>query len=200
VIGSVSKALPVSLTLERKNVTKSEYAQYINSSHWKTVRTFKLKATDWCERCYMPRWLANIAFDQDLNVHHISYERIGRELLRDLEVLCRRCHEVETFGRSDLREPKYADCTLCDTRHWNVYSDRCEVCRDLTASASLHPGLFHSPTRYGTSPVWAGLVENAIYGAGEDAVLDLLASVSEFRRKQAEQLRTALPFNDEVPF
>ena len=37
-----------------------------------------------CERCGHPH---------SLELHHKTYERLGRELTSDLEVLCRRCHE-----------------------------------------------------------------------------------------------------------
>jgi hypothetical protein len=41
-----------------------------------------------CERCEGKR---------DLEVHHRTYERLGREWDQDLEVLCCRCHERETI-------------------------------------------------------------------------------------------------------
>jgi hypothetical protein len=81
-----------------------------------------------CYTCTIPRWLAEIAYDQDLNVHHKSYKNLGNEDWDDLEPLCRRCHEIEKFGRSDLRAPKTAECTRCGDTHWNPYSDICVVC------------------------------------------------------------------------
>ena len=41
-------------------------------------------------------------YDQDLHVHHRNYQRVGAELDSDLRSLCRRCHEIETFGESSL--------------------------------------------------------------------------------------------------
>lgn len=111
--------------------TKSSYAAYLHSDHWKNLRKETLEVTTSCERCSMPRWLAAIVYDQDLHVHHKTYERVGREDSRDLEVLCRRCHDVETFGRSDLREPKSAICAICEQRHWDPYAEICIACCGL---------------------------------------------------------------------
>ena len=59
-----------------------------------------------------------IAYDQDLHVHHKNYQNIGAELDSDLEVLCRRCHEVETFGESALQYP-----VLISLEQVNKYTD-----------------------------------------------------------------------------
>jgi hypothetical protein len=37
-----------------------------------------------CERC---------GYAHELQLHHKTYERLGRELISDLEVLCHQCHE-----------------------------------------------------------------------------------------------------------
>jgi len=108
---------------------RDEYQKYLQSTHWKERRKLAIEeAGSRCEKCGMPRWLARIAYPQDLNVHHLSYANLGKEQYEDLEVLCLRCHEMETFGRSDLKEPKYAKCSGCSCRHWNPYSDWCEPC------------------------------------------------------------------------
>lgn len=36
----------------------------------------------------------------DLEVHHLTYERLGCELPEDLRVLCRRCHETAHAPRN----------------------------------------------------------------------------------------------------
>ena len=111
-------------------MTKTEYREYIASADWRERRgEFLLKFGSFCFRCWMPRWLASIAYDQDLHVHHKTYANLGSERDEDLESLCRRCHEMETFGRSDLNEPKSAICASCGDKHWDPYSDLCVVCR-----------------------------------------------------------------------
>lgn len=63
------------------------YYKYLQSWEWSAIRYQKiLEAGYWCERCkssYM------------LQVHHKTYERLGAELMEDLEVLCWLCHKSE---------------------------------------------------------------------------------------------------------
>ncbi len=105
-------------------MTKTEYREYIASSDWQERRRqYLLRSGTACFRCELPRWLACICYDQDLHVHHLSYANVGNEKDFDLGSLCRRCHQIETFGRSDLNEPRSAICVSCGRRHWNSYSD-----------------------------------------------------------------------------
>ena len=124
---------------------KTEYREYINSPEWQQRRKDFLASHPSCARCKLPRWLAVIAYDQDLNVHHRTYGNLGAEDFdTDLEPLCRRCHELEEYRRSDLREPKSAVCKVCGAKHWNPYSNLCMVCdtvfgtRYLETENSLH--------------------------------------------------------------
>ena len=108
---------------------KSQYESVLKTDRWQRMRKRVLHARPFCRACKLPRWLAVIAYDQDLHVHHRSYANRGTEReIDDLEPLCRRCHEIETFGRSDLRAPKAADCSTCGTVHWNPWSDHCSSC------------------------------------------------------------------------
>jgi len=83
-------------------VTKSEYRLYTSSEAWLERRKLFLSTHGICNRCQIDRDLAVAAYDQDLNVHHRNYQHIGCELDEDLEALCRRCHEIESTGKSDL--------------------------------------------------------------------------------------------------
>ena len=110
-------------------MTKDEYQLYIRSEHWLELRKTAIESAEHrCQRCGLPRWVAGLLYSQDLNVHHRNYERLGSELPGDLEVLCRRCHEIETFGRSDFQRIKTATCLICGEAHFNVFSDVCERC------------------------------------------------------------------------
>jgi len=63
------------------------YPEYLRSNHWDhTRRRALLRAGHRCQQCEA-RGL--------LDVHHLTYERIGRESEADLIVLCRMCHEAE---------------------------------------------------------------------------------------------------------
>src|SRR6185437_3906720 len=85
-------------------MTRTEYREYIASEYWQHRRKEYLRSHNECENCHMCRRTSLRHYDQDLHVHHVSYARVGSELDQDLKALCKRCHEIETFGNSDLKE------------------------------------------------------------------------------------------------
>lgn len=115
-------------------MTKTEYRQYISSPEWQQHRKGYLLTHNRCGKCNIPRWIAIIAYDQDLNVHHRSYANLGSEQDQDLEPLCRRCHEIETFSKSALREIPKSTCLLCgNSEYFDFYSEVCPECAAATA-------------------------------------------------------------------
>ncbi len=67
----------------------TEYAAYLHSDHWRLLRLEILSTRgSQCERCKK--------FGR-VDVHHLTYLRIGRELPSDLQVLCRSCHKAQHF-------------------------------------------------------------------------------------------------------
>lgn len=61
-----------------------DYRRYIRSASWKRkAAKIRRRAGYRCERC--GRALP-------LDVHHITYKRLGYELPSDLAALCKRCH------------------------------------------------------------------------------------------------------------
>jgi hypothetical protein len=69
-------------------VGRFAYVDYLESPGWQLTRKEALTRADFkCQRCG--------ASDTELNVHHLTYERLGEELPSDLVVLCRRCHQRE---------------------------------------------------------------------------------------------------------
>jgi len=59
---------------------------YLRSAHWRARRARAIaRAGGSCERCGKPG---------RLEVHHVTYERLGRERDRDLRALCHRCHQI----------------------------------------------------------------------------------------------------------
>jgi hypothetical protein len=114
-------------------MTKTEYAEYLNSPRWKELRTTALnRDNNTCVRCEIPRWLAEIVYDQDLHVHHKSYANLGLDgELNDLESLCARCHELEKYPRTSLKAPKSSPCVVCERTNFNPYSSHCDFCREL---------------------------------------------------------------------
>jgi 5-methylcytosine-specific restriction endonuclease McrA len=60
------------------------YRGYLQSPWWKRRRLDKLDtAGHSCEKC---------GAQEPLEVHHLSYDRLGAELMSDLMVLCDQCH------------------------------------------------------------------------------------------------------------
>lgn len=64
---------------------KERYQEYLQSQEWQTLRTTKLQESGYrCQLCNA---------SGQLNVHHRTYDRVFKELLSDLIVLCRECHK-----------------------------------------------------------------------------------------------------------
>jgi 5-methylcytosine-specific restriction endonuclease McrA len=65
------------------------YELYLRCPHWQTTRAAALRrAGHQCESC---------GAVETLQVHHLTYKRLRRELPTDLKVLCRVCH-MEAHG------------------------------------------------------------------------------------------------------
>lgn len=160
-------------------MTKTEYRNYIASAKWQQRRKEFLNLEgEKCARCEMPRWLAEIAYDQDLHVHHLSYANIGCEKDEDLEALCRRCHQVETFGRSDVREIKAFDCSICCSPHWNSRADCCQVCLTI-----IRDGIFPPQFEAGESQHLLGRICNDVgfyIGAKDKELTDAIKRLEIF--------------------
>jgi 5-methylcytosine-specific restriction endonuclease McrA len=63
------------------------YRDYLSSDEWALVRVAALARANYrCARCMTTF---------DLQVHHITYDRLGHELPEDVMVLCDGCHDKE---------------------------------------------------------------------------------------------------------
>jgi 5-methylcytosine-specific restriction endonuclease McrA len=63
------------------------YGAYLNGPKWKERRTEALQRAGYrCQRCKA---------DEALEVHHLTYDRLGFERPQDLMVLCNPCHADE---------------------------------------------------------------------------------------------------------
>jgi 5-methylcytosine-specific restriction endonuclease McrA len=73
---------------------RREYLEYLRSEVWRGKRNAALEAFGRiCSRCR--------ATGSGLHVHHRTYRRFGgREVLSDLEVLCKSCHAQKHDCRS----------------------------------------------------------------------------------------------------
>jgi 5-methylcytosine-specific restriction endonuclease McrA len=65
----------------------ADYLEFLDTPEWWTTRKAALERADYaCEECG--------ARGVSLEVHHLTYQRLGVESPDDLEVRCRRCHEA----------------------------------------------------------------------------------------------------------
>jgi hypothetical protein len=71
------------LEQQRKRMSELPYSDYLQSDWWAYVRNEKLRTHRDCQIC---------SSSINLNVHHRTYETIGREAQGDLLVLCYLCH------------------------------------------------------------------------------------------------------------
>lgn len=68
------------------------YQQYLNSKEWERKKKEVLFRDDYfCQLC---------GEVENLNVHHLTYNRVGDEALFDLVTFCRNCHLIE-HGKVD---------------------------------------------------------------------------------------------------
>jgi hypothetical protein len=68
----------------KKVYTREQYASvYLKSRHWKNVQRSLYAIHKRCQLCKR---------SSELNIHHLSYERLGHEEPGDLIVLCKHCH------------------------------------------------------------------------------------------------------------
>lgn len=66
-------------------VEQPNYNEYINSLEWERLRGLVLmRDKNQCVLC---------SSGKRLQVHHLTYERLGHEKLEDLQTLCYECHQ-----------------------------------------------------------------------------------------------------------
>ncbi len=82
-IGEVTRNTPERIAYLRS----LPYDEYLRTEWWQRLRIAALKRANY--RCFN-----GARHRGPLNVHHLTYERLGTELDRDLQVLCRKCHEA----------------------------------------------------------------------------------------------------------
>ena len=72
-------------TQATKPLPPSKYRSYIHSKRWARKRRFYFSA--------FPKLCASCSSKDDLQLHHITYQRLGCERPEDLIMLCKECHE-----------------------------------------------------------------------------------------------------------
>lgn len=71
------------------------YASYLKSKHWGLIRARIIQNHPYCEMCK--------SAEKPLQVHHLSYKRLGAEKDSDLTPLCDDCHvSVHQMSKEDV--------------------------------------------------------------------------------------------------
>lgn len=171
-------------------MTKTEYRKYIASEDWRSRRKqFIEEMGSYCERCEIPRAIAVIAYDQDLNVHHKSYANLGNETQDDLAIVCRRCHEIETFGSSELHEVAYRKCRACAGHIWGQYSEIDGVCESCSVFVvGLSPRTLRFKTLNKKGEVWEDALHLSLWLFGNEEVDRVIAEYFHAHRDGPKNL------------
>lgn len=83
------------ISTELTQEEKENYEAYLKSFHWHFMIRLKRESVgNKCEKCES---------SHNLQVHHLTYDRIGHERLDDLQVLCeyhhKEIHGIETYAK-----------------------------------------------------------------------------------------------------
>lgn len=98
-----------------KQIGYDSYAKYLKSKHWQ--RQIELHRRGACFCCFGT---------ESLQLHHIDYERIGKELATDLVTACDSCHQsIHRIVRSKRSGLASAHFLLRDM----ISKDRCKTGR-----------------------------------------------------------------------
>lgn len=86
------KALILTTLRSQYDPTNIIWGEYLKTSAWQEMRQKVFRRDGFvCVAC---------GESKNLNVHHITYERLGAEELSDLVTLCQRCHENVHAGKA----------------------------------------------------------------------------------------------------
>lgn len=106
----------------------SDYSAYMQSEDWRERRR------EW----YSGGWYRCVCCWRHgrLELHHVTYRRLGRELDKDLLPLCRGCHDKVSDWIRENRAPNSPLATLLAIRSVAVIGNR-ELSRRLKSTREL---------------------------------------------------------------
>lgn len=88
-----------------------EYDKYLETPHWRSFRRTvfaeqrRRLGQNRCERC------PKNGSEFKLDVHHLTYERLGNEKVDDVQIICKECHDKihlrDTKSRARHRAPGF---------------------------------------------------------------------------------------------
>jgi hypothetical protein len=91
------------------------YRSYLLSNEWKAIREKAFKKYG--------KLCSNCASRENLNVHHIRYNNLGREKIEDLKILCRDCHfklHNQIKKKNKPRKNNKNDCTFVSDDYFDM--------------------------------------------------------------------------------
>lgn len=80
----------------RQHWTKEAYQVYLTQPHWQEIRKKMYSRYNRCQMCKSK---------DKLNIHHLTYRRLGREQDEDLIVVCEYCH-IEVIHKKGLTKKR----------------------------------------------------------------------------------------------
>lgn len=113
-----------------KSAQDVNYQKYIKSKEWKQkAEEAKTRAGNRCQGCNRPR------SEVQLDAHHRTYERIGRERPGDITVLCRDCHQSIEKSKAKvslaqkMADPEQGACIRCGIQiPFDIHKPFCISC------------------------------------------------------------------------
>lgn len=99
-----------------KTDKQKEYAKYLRSEDWKSRKEYL--SQQWNNEC------ACCKKNKNLHLHHLSYDNLGKETIRDVILLCKGCHldvhknrlEVWMFNKSEYEAFKKIKHIICNPK------------------------------------------------------------------------------------
>lgn len=91
--------------------TRIDYKDYLHHPRWKKLRQARLEFDEYrCVVCHRDMR------GEPYETHHLTYQRLGRERIRDVVTVCPSCHKVfhDNWQRSEFWKGK-------ESGHWQVY-------------------------------------------------------------------------------
>lgn len=109
-------------------ISREQYEEYLRTEHWHDFPIHMKRRFPNCQDCGITGLEARKRDRQGLNVHHLTYERLGQEKERDVVVVCHYCH----LKRHGI-EGWYEFCHKFDLpRSTNGSNQACANCGVLT--------------------------------------------------------------------
>jgi hypothetical protein len=117
-------------------MTRAEYDRYLRASHWQRYRRVtRYKRGQACEDCGITEEMALRYYGKTLQIHHLTYENLGRERSEDVLLLCPRCHSLRHGGK---RFDRMAGKIVREEVGWPAYDQRNQLGRSDIANRGCY--------------------------------------------------------------